>query len=93
VVRGEAGIGKSVLLQRIRRRAEAQGSRALVTSGVESEAEPDSFRVSVAAFQLICEVADSAPLVLIVDEQAFAWLPEEDFVTHFASDVDRTARR
>ncbi len=23
---------------------------------------------------------------LIVDEQAFAWLPEEDFVTHFASD-------
>src|SRR5438128_10903620 len=27
---------------------------------------------------------------LIVDEQAFAWLPEEDFVTHFASDVDRS---
>ena len=25
---------------------------------------------------------------LIVDEQAFAWLPEEDFVTHFASDVE-----
>src|SRR5712692_9187818 len=27
---------------------------------------------------------------LIVDEQAFAWLPEEDFVTLFASDVVRS---
>jgi DNA-binding CsgD family transcriptional regulator/tetratricopeptide (TPR) repeat protein len=107
VVRGEAGIGKSVLLQRVRRRAAAQGGRPLVTVGVESEAEfayaglhqllrpvigglaqlpesqrqaleaalgmgvdlkPDPFRVAVAAFQLICEVADSAPLVLIVDD-------------------------
>src|SRR6202051_565311 len=25
---------------------------------------------------------------LIVDEQGFAWMPEEDFVAHFASDVD-----
>src|SRR5439155_13619468 len=25
---------------------------------------------------------------LIVDEQGFAWLPEEDFVGHFAADVD-----
>ena len=25
---------------------------------------------------------------LIIDEQAFAWIPEEDFVGHFASDVD-----
>src|SRR5260370_8742603 len=39
VVRGEAGIGKSVLLQRVRRRAEAHGARPLVTIGVESEAE------------------------------------------------------
>src|SRR3984893_14471782 len=39
VVRGEAGIGKSVLLQRVRGRAEAQGARTLVTVGVESEAE------------------------------------------------------
>jgi DNA-binding CsgD family transcriptional regulator/tetratricopeptide (TPR) repeat protein len=107
VVRGEAGIGKSALLQRVRRRAVAQGARTLVTGGVESEAEfafaglhqllrpvigalaqlpesqrqtleaalglgvdikPDSFRVAVAAFQLICEVADSVPLVLIVDD-------------------------
>src|SRR5690348_320905 len=39
VVRGEAGIGKSALLQRVRRRAVAQGARTLVTGGVESEAE------------------------------------------------------
>jgi len=39
VVRGEAGIGKSALLQRVRRRAAAQGARPLVTVGVESEAE------------------------------------------------------
>ncbi len=25
---------------------------------------------------------------LVVDEQGFSWLPEEDFVAHFASDVD-----
>src|ERR1700730_10228817 len=107
VVRGEAGIGKSVLLQRARRRAEAQGFRPLVTVGVESEAElafaglhqllrpvigalaqqpeaqrkaleaalglgvdhkPDPYHVAVAGFQLICEVAESAPLVLIVDD-------------------------
>jgi len=107
LVRGEAGIGKSVLLQRMRRRAAAQGARPLVTGGVESEAEfafaglhqllrpvigalaqlpesqrqtleaalglgvdlkPDSFRVAVAAFQLICEMADSLPVVLIVDD-------------------------
>src|SRR5260370_3822660 len=39
VVRGEAGIGKSALLQRVRRRAEAQGVRPLIAVGVESEAE------------------------------------------------------
>jgi hypothetical protein len=39
VVRGEACIGKSVLLQRMRRRAEVQGARPLATVGVESEAE------------------------------------------------------
>src|SRR5258708_2557 len=105
VVRGEAGIGKSVLLQRLPKRAVAEGARPLVTGGVESEAEfafaglhqllrpvigalaqlpesqrqtleaalglgvdssPDPFRVAVAAFQLICDVAESVPLVLIV---------------------------
>src|ERR1700687_2857576 len=39
VVRRESGIGKSALLQRVRRRAAAQGARPLVTVGVESEAE------------------------------------------------------
>lgn len=30
---------------------------------------------------------------LIVDEQGFAWLPEEDFVNHFAADVDPVEAR
>jgi len=30
---------------------------------------------------------------LMVDEQGFGWLPEEDFVGHFASDVDPKAAR
>ncbi|HUC00633.1 MAG TPA: alpha/beta hydrolase [Solirubrobacterales bacterium] len=30
---------------------------------------------------------------LIVDEQGFGWLPEEDFVGHFASDLDPAAAR
>ena len=30
---------------------------------------------------------------LIVDEHGFAWLPEEDFVSHFASDVDPVEAR
>jgi pimeloyl-ACP methyl ester carboxylesterase len=30
---------------------------------------------------------------LIVDEQGFAWLPEDDFVTHFAADVDPVKAR
>src|SRR5260370_7989740 len=111
VVRGEAGIGKAALLQRVRRRAEAKGVRSLITVGVESEAEfafaglhqllrpvigalaqlpgsqrqtleaalglgvdlkPDSFRIAAAAFQLICEVANSVPLVLVFD--APQWL-------------------
>src|SRR5256886_3705837 len=30
---------------------------------------------------------------LIIDEQGFAWLPEEDFVGHFAADVDPVKAR
>jgi pimeloyl-ACP methyl ester carboxylesterase len=30
---------------------------------------------------------------LDVDERGYAWLPEEDFVGHFAADVDRTKAR
>ena len=39
VVRGEAGIGKSALLDHARSRASTLGARTLVTVGVESEAE------------------------------------------------------
>src|SRR5690242_19378756 len=39
VIQGEAGIGKSALLHRVRMRAEANGARPLATVGVESEAE------------------------------------------------------
>jgi DNA-binding CsgD family transcriptional regulator len=39
VVRGDAGLGKSAMLQRVRERAAATGARALTTVGVESEAE------------------------------------------------------
>src|SRR2546429_7257156 len=30
---------------------------------------------------------------LIVDEQGFAWIPEQDFVCHFAADVDPVKAR
>jgi pimeloyl-ACP methyl ester carboxylesterase len=30
---------------------------------------------------------------LMVDEQGFAWIPEADYVTHFASDVDAARAR
>src|SRR4029077_16835270 len=30
---------------------------------------------------------------LLVDEQAFAWIPEEDFLTHFASGAHKTRPR
>ena len=30
---------------------------------------------------------------LDIDEQGFAWLPEDDFLNHFAADVDRTKAR
>jgi DNA-binding CsgD family transcriptional regulator len=36
--------------------------------GLSVETEPDPYRVAVAAFQLICEAAESVPLVLIVDD-------------------------
>jgi pimeloyl-ACP methyl ester carboxylesterase len=30
---------------------------------------------------------------LDIDDQGFAWLPEEDFLNHFAADIDRTKAR
>jgi DNA-binding CsgD family transcriptional regulator/tetratricopeptide (TPR) repeat protein len=107
LIRGEAGIGKSALLEVARRRAAELGARELVTVGVESEAElafaglhqlirpvvqlmdllpdpqrralesafgisndvePDPFLVALAAFELVCDAADSSPLLLAVDD-------------------------
>src|SRR3954466_477094 len=39
VVRGEAGIGKSALLQEVGRRATSRGMNVLTTTGVRSEAQ------------------------------------------------------
>jgi DNA-binding CsgD family transcriptional regulator len=107
LVRGEAGIGKSALLERGRAIAVAAGAQALVTIGVESENEltfaglhqlllpifglnsrvpvalgraldavfgvadeaaPDLYRVAMAALYLLTVAAESAPLVVVVDD-------------------------
>lgn len=107
LVIGEAGIGKSALLNHAGVGARALGMRTLAIAGVESEAElafaglhqllrpvlelmallpepqrhaleaalgisqefePDPFLVALAAYQLVCEVADLSPLVLIADD-------------------------
>jgi len=36
--------------------------------GASEEVEPDSFRVALATFQLLCEAAETGPIVLIVDD-------------------------
>src|SRR3984893_16506547 len=46
----------------------AQRAALEAAFGVTAALEPDPFRVSVAAFQLLCEAADSRPVVLIVDD-------------------------
>ena len=44
--------------------------------------------------KLLGSQAPTAALAhLIVDEQGFAWIPEDDFVEHFASDVDPAKAR
>ena len=107
LLRGEPGIGKSVLLERARSRAIAHGAQQFATVGVESEgelafaglhqllvpivglvahlprpqrqvleavlgistgAEPDLFRVAMAAFHLFTVAAESAPMLLAVDD-------------------------
>ena len=35
----------------------------------------------------------SALAHLDIDSQGFAWLPEDDFIDHFAGDIDRSAAR
>jgi DNA-binding CsgD family transcriptional regulator len=107
LIRGDAGIGKSALLDHARERAGSLGARTLTTVGVESEAElafaglhqllrpitrrmdllpvaqrevldaafgldatlePDPYRVALAAYELVCEAAGAAPLLLILDD-------------------------
>jgi len=107
LVRGEAGIGKSALLERGRVSAVAAGAEPLITVGVESETEltfaglhqlllpifglnsrlpvplgraldavfgvtdeatPDLYRVAMAALYLLTVAAESAPLVVEVDD-------------------------
>src|SRR5258708_32501126 len=47
---------------------ESQRQTLEAALGLGVEHDPDPFRVAVAAFQLICDVAESVPLVLIVDD-------------------------
>jgi DNA-binding CsgD family transcriptional regulator len=50
-------------------RLPAAQRRALDTAfGASDEVEPDSFRVALATFQLLCEAAETGPIVLIVDD-------------------------
>jgi DNA-binding CsgD family transcriptional regulator len=50
-------------------RLPAAQRRALDTAfGAGEEVEPDSFRVALATFQLLCEAAETGPIVLIVDD-------------------------
>jgi len=107
LVRGEAGIGKSALLERGRVSAVAAGALPLITVGVESETEltfaglhqlllpifglnrrlprplgraldalfgvtdevtPDLYRVAMAALYLLTVAAESAPVLVVVDD-------------------------
>lgn len=107
VVRGEAGIGKSALLDHARERAESSGFRVESSTGVESEtqfafaglhqlcapaldridglpepqrtalavafgtragAAPDRFLVGLATLNLLADVAETAPLLAVVDD-------------------------
>jgi DNA-binding CsgD family transcriptional regulator len=52
----------------IERLSESQRRALQAAFGVRGELEPDPFHVAVAAFQLLCEAADTGPLLLIVDD-------------------------
>lgn len=47
---------------------ESQRQSIEAALGLRVDLEPEPYRVAIAAFQLICEVADSEPLILIVDD-------------------------
>lgn len=124
---GEAGIGKSALLERARGRASALGARTLATVGVESEselafaglhqllapisgrieglpgplrqaldaafgvddlAEPDPFRVALAAYRLISDAADSSALLLLADDAHWLDRSSLDVLTFIARRLD-----
>ena len=69
-----------------------------IMTALGTDAPPVVALVYVAAFALdkgeslggLLSAGPPTPALahLIVDEQAFAWLPEADYVTHFASDVE-----
>ena len=50
------------------RLSDAQRAALEAAFGVTADLEPDPFRVSLAAFQLLCDAADAGPVVLIVDD-------------------------
>jgi len=113
VMRGEAGIGKTALLEHTRIAAEASGFRAESSAGVEAESQfafaglhllcaplldrarelpgpqqtalavafgqqggtvPDRFMVGLATLNLLAEVAESGPLLCLIDDAQ--WLDE-----------------
>jgi DNA-binding CsgD family transcriptional regulator len=50
------------------RLSDAQRKALEAAFGVTADLEPDPFRVSVAALQLLCEATDAGPVMLIVDD-------------------------
>jgi hypothetical protein len=50
------------------RLSDSQRAALEAAFGTTADVEPDPFRVSVAAFQLLCEAADARSVVLIVDD-------------------------
>src|SRR6266508_3705403 len=70
VVRGEAGVGKSVLLEQAR--AAADGFLVLQAVGIESVAE--RFRISLGALGVLAAAADERPVLCLVDDAQ--WLDQ-----------------
>lgn len=56
--------------------------------GITAEADPDPFRVAVAALHLVCSAAEAAPLVLIVDDAQWLDRPSVDVLRFVARRVE-----